>query len=536
MDTAEAEAFLDHYYQSGSADRVPEALTAFVTSELLAQEHTRQLETYVFAKIAQLHPSVIRGYEKVFQEVPVGRTFILGVLRHTGDDHSRHFLRSCLSDQRFRPIHHEIERVLEPWRPTPLDALQWPVRAPGDLDFLWVDFCVTGNTQPVVRIIDVLEWPDRIRQRLHGWLRKGRILGFILRRTQAARRICRELGIDCDYSLGQIRTAEDLDCRCVLEVGWPKAERLLPFRLSAKNFTHIATKAAAKWSLGSNAEQHARVFATCEEELGKRTGRVRLALEEILAGPILARLREASEKRFAFLAELSSETASKESDDAPDRVEQVRRCLATTGSASSYSSQMTLKDAAHVELAEGDAMWWLEFAHPDRYQVDQEVRTSSAGAQCDRWINIGTDHYRSVGVWFKPSDRSLQEADLKISRLLKVDKYLEILRRAEPRSAEVYRYREGGFLLLCYGANPETTAVLLPDGFAWGDAQEAIAVEQILIWVDLSTGFLVKADVLMAVDAPEGNRQQAKTEQVFANYNEEMPIKAPRVGLEMLGR
>ena len=42
------------------------------------------------------------------------------------------------------------------------NALQQNIQEPIDLDMLWVEFIVTGNRQAIVRIVDVLERPDRI--------------------------------------------------------------------------------------------------------------------------------------------------------------------------------------------------------------------------------------------------------------------------------------------------------------------------------------------------------------------------------------
>ncbi len=86
-----------------------------------------------------------------------------------------------------------------------------------------------------------------------------------------------------------VMTVEDLDCQCILDElqvsgeRFKEARRALPFVLSADELNHMQTKAAAKWSLGGNAQQHDLVLETCEDELNVRTNRSKLALLEIVA-------------------------------------------------------------------------------------------------------------------------------------------------------------------------------------------------------------------------------------------------------------
>ena len=51
-----------------------------------------------------------------------------------------------------------------------LDPLKELVRNCADLDYLWAEFFLTGNTEAIKKIIEVLKWPDRIRSRVNTWL------------------------------------------------------------------------------------------------------------------------------------------------------------------------------------------------------------------------------------------------------------------------------------------------------------------------------------------------------------------------------
>ena len=159
------------------------------------------------------------------------------------------------------------------------------------LDLLWVEFFVSGNEAAVRRIIQVLEWPDRIREELERWLLSGRTSRrriFQQRPDLVAQKIEDALGITVDLSSREIRTVEDLDCFCTVEgldlsrERFKLAKKILPFHLSHEQKVEIGIKASAKWSLAANALGDSRIRKICEEEAGIRKGRARIALLEIL--------------------------------------------------------------------------------------------------------------------------------------------------------------------------------------------------------------------------------------------------------------
>lgn len=297
MNEAEFDRFITYYYQSGSPNKAPEALQYLINSEMLqvamAQEGTYHLITYLFSRIVQDHSEVLRQYEALFDEAShEGRLFIMRILELGGDEKTRDFMASRLNLKEFESEQRELDRILaSPTRS--VNPLHNPISGCPDLDLLWGEFLATGDTNAVRRIIQVLEWPDIVRENLQAWLEskpRFRLLGWSkVQRSSALGRLRDIAGIECDIGQNYILTVEDLDCLCVLEElqisqeRFQKIRKALPFQLSADELNDLFVKAAAKWSLGSNAIQHLPVLKTCEEELINRVGRSKLALLEIVA-------------------------------------------------------------------------------------------------------------------------------------------------------------------------------------------------------------------------------------------------------------
>ena len=117
-----------------------------------------------------------------------------------------------------------------------------------------MEFLVTGNKIAVVRIIKVLEWPDRIREKLEKWLKEP-ANGLLLRwkRKRQLRYLRRVTGIVCDVHTKRVRTLDDLDC--VFSFGFtldfPSEERVnkvvaaLPFELN--EFDRATTMVASRF-------------------------------------------------------------------------------------------------------------------------------------------------------------------------------------------------------------------------------------------------------------------------------------------------
>ena len=134
-------------------------------------EGSIQLVAYFFARIAKDQPELIRLYEDQLSGVSgKGALVLLEVLRLAGDSRTREFLESCLADDAYSAIRDSITEVLETGCPQFQSAMLRPVRDCLDLDLLWAEFLATGSKEPIFRIIEVLNRPDVVRERIQGWL------------------------------------------------------------------------------------------------------------------------------------------------------------------------------------------------------------------------------------------------------------------------------------------------------------------------------------------------------------------------------
>src|SRR5262245_37409867 len=213
-DQGALERFITSYYESPAPERLPEFLELAANSaRLWPDAHAAEIHMYFFTKAAHGHANVIRRYEELFCKLPSARQLILPILEHVGDTTTRDLLASCLTNKDFTSESDTIRSVLQDWAPAPVNALEWPVQGGDVLDFLWADFLVTGNPQPVLRIVDVLEWPDRIRERLQVWLTSSSFLSSLFGSKERRASILRKTaGIFCDVDEQELITAEDLDC------------------------------------------------------------------------------------------------------------------------------------------------------------------------------------------------------------------------------------------------------------------------------------------------------------------------------------
>lgn len=276
------ERFLTFFYQKRDLSQVAEAVEYAADSQVAVSADSPNLDLYFFVRLAQLEPTVIPQYKAALENA---------------SDEVRRFVSSALRLATRNPSY-QMTLPLDPSFPEELDVLDRPVTRPADLDYLWMEFLVTGNKTAVVRIIEVLEWPDRVRKKLKTWLKEP-AKGLLLRwkRKRQLRYLRRVTGIVCDVHTNRVRTLDDLDR--VFSSGFaldrPSEERVnkvvaaLPFELNEFDWVYMWTKGSAKWSLASNADQHPPVFEVCVKEASSRKDRAQSALLEILIKSYLSR-------------------------------------------------------------------------------------------------------------------------------------------------------------------------------------------------------------------------------------------------------
>lgn len=285
MDALGWHEFSTFYYRSPAPEQASAALQWIVASPCMQDPLSTTPVEYFFARLAQKHAILTQEFKAVLNDAP---------------PEARPFVARILESVATSP-------------PTLVNALDRPVRTATDNDVLWAEFMITGSREPIARLIDQLERPDRVRARLEAWLTYPMVGAVIIPAAPVARlfaagrhggdkrtqRVAEQLGnvagIVVDPDQKTIETDGDLDCMCMMDGVDLAPQRLamvrdaLPFRLRDREIAKMGIKATAKWSLASNANRHPQVLHTCEEEHARRTGNVRLALQEILE---CARLNE----------------------------------------------------------------------------------------------------------------------------------------------------------------------------------------------------------------------------------------------------
>ena len=214
MNENEFDKFFTYYYQTQPTDNtILEALEYFIHYVNLTTAENVSLSKQLFSKIGELKPDIIRDYENIYSHSKEGRQFIFSVLQNIGDPHTKEFIQKCLLKDEFKDHHNTLRESLNTWTPRALNAFNHPIKCPNDLDVLWAEFIITGNTQSVIQIIDVLEWPDITRKKINSWLQsKSRFQSFFnLRRKDIAQSL-NNYGVILEDNLENILSSQDMDC------------------------------------------------------------------------------------------------------------------------------------------------------------------------------------------------------------------------------------------------------------------------------------------------------------------------------------
>ena len=537
-----------NYYRSPEPETVPKMLEAYLATkpDVGKPDTTR----YFFARVAQLNPAVSRDYERLFDSTSGdARAVVLQVLELSGDEATVEFLRSKLKDKKCAKLWSEISQALQNGLPAKADVLLRPVKDGVDMDMRWADFIVTGDPAPTIPIVDVLEWPDLLRQKLEEWL-NGRLgplpTAYELARVQRDLSEAAEISLDVEHH--RVKTPEDLDCSSVLSQGGPTGEWLqrvaakLPFNLSTEERQYMAVKAVAKWSLASNATQHQAILNLCEEQAAKRSEKAKLVLLEIVGrGSIAGReyeraaqalrsyLGTSSENRetqnllaladaklhLIALGDLSKESSIRETGDIP--ADLVSKTIRTTSAARSYASK-TLQ-SVHQGTEEVNLEWWMDFVSPDKYHVQQEGwKADCQHSDFDEWITLGGDQYAQFArFWVKQPDNSHR---IQTNSWLRVDKFLTVMsRNLHPLHTGIFSFHQKRYVMIEYEDKISSEFGPLSD-----------LPGQLRIWIDWERQQLSKGELEFYEPGEEGGK--VKLQEVFAGYGIDILITAPQVLLE----
>jgi uncharacterized protein (TIGR03067 family) len=141
---------------------------------VLADPTVRRPAAHAFGHMARNNPKLVRAYEARFAGADDnGKAFLLEALRVCGDELTLRQLDAWSADPAFRGQRETIEKTRVLLKDSkgrlPRDVA---ARSPSDLDLLWADFLVTGEYAPVARILDTLDRPDSLREKIVERLKK----------------------------------------------------------------------------------------------------------------------------------------------------------------------------------------------------------------------------------------------------------------------------------------------------------------------------------------------------------------------------
>lgn len=579
---------LTYYYLRPAPEKVPLALEEFISSKFFTSGQALQKKliyttAYSFGRIAQLEPSLIKEYEGLFNKTShEGRLFILEIFQICGNEQVEEFLKAKLKDKNFREEEKDISKIIKGGIPIEFNPLAKEAKHASDLDFLWAEFMITGDERAVEKIINVLEWSDRTRNKLYDYLKSSASAD---RKEEIVDILGDEYNIKCNISNQDIETKDDLDIIITMNLMQQKTKSE-PFQkikeilnLSNEDILYMVTKWSAHWSLDSNAQQHKRVFDICDSEILKRSGSAKIGLLKISAygyrsdnniekatdrlkqlvslDPVNAwahfslgsiyiedkNIKEAineeqilqnldmelasnlhSEIEFLSLLELDVEK-SQEIGEKLDKANVIKDIVDKCEQVKSYRTRLTFTD--FTQKVKYKDFFTIEcdvkYVSPDRFFVDQSA-WKKEGPVYDKRIKIGKEHYCQVGVWFK--EPKSMESDLNNTfKSLTLDKWSYLIQNNDVTSLRIFQSEHKKFIVLNF--SPRNLKDFRTEHLVEKTTYSAE------IWAERPSLLIVRALLEIKGEDKKGNKIDILYEQTFKDYNSDIKIEEPKTVFDL---
>lgn len=156
--------FVTNYYKNPDVNKVSDVLETALGSEFIiddktCDDHCKDLIAFFFARVAKGKPSLWESYKSAFERSPhKQRLFLLRVFRFSSSPDIEQYCKLKLDDGKYALEKADIRKTLDVNKSKDFNPLNMDITDAGVLDFLWEEFFVTGNREPVERIISVLPW------------------------------------------------------------------------------------------------------------------------------------------------------------------------------------------------------------------------------------------------------------------------------------------------------------------------------------------------------------------------------------------
>ena len=183
------------YYQSGDPNQGREFLRDLLKPENINdpwfanQEHVHQMMGAQLGDIAIGNTNIVREYESKFSQTTViGKRILLRALWNCGDEQTVKVVNDWLADNSNAPVKSSLAELKARLSSSHRKHIRnLSAKTPEELDFLWTNFFVTGEYEPISRILDAVDqqpadghpalqqaatWSLRSNLRQHPWLVK----------------------------------------------------------------------------------------------------------------------------------------------------------------------------------------------------------------------------------------------------------------------------------------------------------------------------------------------------------------------------
>ncbi|GGE54449.1 hypothetical protein [Actibacterium pelagium] len=533
MEQTEFENFVDRFYEKPDLDRAIEGLRFYLsqTGGFVCGEDV--LMPYLFGRLTQLHPEITPRIRKVLEE-----------------------------EARSKP---DFAASLSMWLdgPVPENALETIIQSPQDNDLLWIEFSLTGQPEPIIRLIDLFERADKIRVKLAERLAAPE--PFLGRLFQRRKRTCEKfrciLDVHIDSEAGTICSRDDLDALCFMrgdamidKKQMDQMGKFFPIGLSAEEVNYCLTKATAKWSLCLSAIKNERVRSIINEQINERSGPALLTLLEIAARASLATddhptaagyldrfiemnpfRAELQGLRAPFAADAEIASLSKITGEAVicqptltkvDVTEIVERCLANERGVQSGYGQMNAGIRKGEIFEDAEEQKYIEWTYKFDVSGSFDVLQWMDPDDWDQWRSIDGKTYQSAGLWFETKDKKTKRLLAGVNSMLRDAGWIKALETGAPISFDEYEWCDSGFLKIRARSRVLHRVIekVLPiksanrRGFA-----------EIEVWVDLQSNRLVVCDAFIKNVVLNDRVAHLVLHQIFAMPNAIVSIDHPEV-------